>query len=167
MKFLRHINEQIVWQEVPGETALSFTITGCPLRCKGCHSSEYRNPKMGEPLLADYFQTRLEQYRGLITCVLFLGGEWLPHLLQPFLEQAQRGQLNTCLYSGFNRVPNSLLNHLTYLKTGPWITARGGLDCPDTNQRFIDLRTNEVLNYKFQRTGTEQLQTVKLIFNQP
>jgi anaerobic ribonucleoside-triphosphate reductase activating protein len=150
MKFLRYSNEQIVWQEVPGETSLAFTITGCPLRCKGCHSSEYRNPKTGEPLLPEYLQVRLEQYRGLITCVLFLGGEWLPELLQPLLEQAQRANIKTCLYSGFDQVPDCLLKHLTYLKTGPWIAARGGLDCPTTNQRFIDLRTNELLNYKFQ-----------------
>ena len=29
----------------------------------------------------------------------------------------------------------------------------GGLDNPDTNQRFIDLRTNELLNYRFQNTA--------------
>lgn len=161
-KFLRYVNEQIVWQEVPGETSLAFTITGCPLRCKGCHSSEYRNPKIGEPLLAEYFQARLEKYRGLITCVLFLGGDWLPMLLQPLLEQARRAQLHTCLYSGFDRIPNSLLAHLTYLKTGPWIALRGGLDNPHTNQRFIDLRSNELLNYKFQRASPE-LQNITMI----
>lgn len=152
MKFMRFVNEQIVWQEVPGETSLAYTITGCPLRCKGCHSSEYRNPKLGEPLYSDYFQSRLETYRGLISCVVFFGGEWLPALLQPLLEQARRANLNTCLYSGFDLIPDCLLPHLTYVKTGAWIAARGGLDNPNTNQRFIDLRTNELLNYKFHTT---------------
>lgn len=150
MEALRFVNEQIVWQEVPGETSLAYSISGCPLRCKGCHSSEYRNPKLGEVLTAEYFQRRLEQYRGLISCVVFFGGEWLPDLLQPLLLQAQRAQLHTCLYSGFEVIPYSLLAHLTYLKTGPWIAARGGLDNPNTNQRFIDLRTHELLNHKFQ-----------------
>lgn len=152
MKFMRFVNEQIVWQEVPGETSLAYTITGCPLRCKGCHSSEYRNPKLGEPLYGDYFQSRLEAYRGLISCVVFFGGEWLPALLQPLLEQARRANLNTCLYSGFDLIPDCLLPHLTYVKTGAWVAARGGLDNPNTNQRFIDLRTNELLNYKFHTT---------------
>lgn len=149
MSFLRYSSEQIVWQEVPGEISLAYTITGCPLRCKGCHSSESRNPELGEPLTPDYLDSRLEEYDGLVSCVLFLGGEWLPDLLQPLLRVAGRRQLKTCLYTGSESVASELLPHLTYLKTGPWIAARGGLDNPNTNQRFIDLRTRQILNHRF------------------
>ena len=124
MKFMRFVNEQIVWQEVPGETSLAYTITGCPLRCKGCHSSEYRNPKIGEPLYADYFQSRLNAYKGLISCVVFFWWRVVTWFIATLLEQARRAQLNTCLYTGFDLIPNSLLPHLTYLKTGAWIAAR-------------------------------------------
>ena len=31
---------QEVLQEVPGEISLALSISGCPLRCKGCHSTE-------------------------------------------------------------------------------------------------------------------------------
>lgn len=147
---LRYGAEQIVWQEVPGETSLAFTITGCPLRCKGCHSSAYRSPSTGEPLTQNYLQQRLRNYRGLISCVLFLGGEWQPELLVPLLQLVQTEALHTCLYSGFETVHSSLLPHLTYLKTGAWDATRGGLDNPNTNQRLVDLRTQELLNYKFQ-----------------
>jgi anaerobic ribonucleoside-triphosphate reductase activating protein len=149
--YLNYINEQIVWQEVPGETALAYTITGCPLRCEGCHSSEYRNAKLGEHLSHAYFAQRLADYRGLISCVLFLGGEWQPELLLPFLKIARAEQLHTCLYSGFESVNSRLLPHLTYLKVGAWDMTRGGLDNPNTNQRFIDLRNQQLLNHKFHK----------------
>ena len=149
--FLRYVNEQIVWQEVPGETSLAYTITGCPLRCAGCHSSEFRNPNLGDPLLPEFLMQRLIDYRGLISCVLYMGGEWQPDLLEPLLRVARSQQLNTCLYTGFTSVHSSLLPHLTYLKTGVWDATLGGLTSPDTNQQFIDLRTQEILNYKFQQ----------------
>lgn len=146
---LRFSLEQVVWQEVPGEVSLAFTISGCPLRCKGCHSSAARNPETGQLLTAEYFLARLIQYRGLISCVLFLGGEWQPAALLELLHIARGQALSTCLYSGYETVATSLLPQLTYLKTGPWIEALGGLDSPSTNQRFINVKTQENLNYKF------------------
>jgi anaerobic ribonucleoside-triphosphate reductase activating protein len=146
---LRFAAEQIVWQEVPGEVSLAFTVSGCPLRCRGCHSSAARNPKAGLWLSEDYFCARLNQYRGLISCVLFLGGEWQPDALIKLLVMARAQNLRTCLYTGFEAVDPRLLQHLTYLKTGPWIAELGGLDSPITNQRFVNLVTNENLNHKF------------------
>jgi anaerobic ribonucleoside-triphosphate reductase activating protein len=145
---LRYVHEQIVWQEVPGETSLAYTIAGCPLRCEGCHSSEYRNPSRGYPLTVDYFVKQLNNYQGLISCVLFLGGEW-HQALTDFLAIAKQHHLHTCLYTGLESAPDALLPYLTYIKTGPWISELGGLDNPTTNQRFIDLRTGHSLNHHF------------------
>jgi anaerobic ribonucleoside-triphosphate reductase activating protein len=58
--------------------------------------------------------------------------------------------LETCLYTGYDNVSLALREQLTYLKTGPWIAARGGLESPITNQRFYDLRTQQLLNCEFQ-----------------
>lgn len=146
---LRFATEQVVWQEVPGEVSLAFTIGGCPLRCKGCHSSAARNPNAGQLLTPEYFLARLNQYKGLISCVVFLGGEWLPAELIVLLRIACEQQLKTCLYTGFENIASNLLPYLTYLKTGPWVAELGGLNSPTTNQRFIDVRTQENLNYKF------------------
>ncbi len=147
--YLKFSTEQVVWQEVPGEVSLAFTISGCPLRCKGCHSSAARNPSAGQLLTAEYFLTRLHQYQGLISCVVFLGGEWRPDELKVLLRIACEQQLKTCLYTGFENIATNLLPYLTYLKTGPWVAELGGLNSPTTNQRFIDVRTQENLNYKF------------------
>lgn len=146
---LKFTVEQVVWQEVPGEVSLAFTISGCPLRCKGCHSSAARNSSAGQLLTPEYFLARLHQYQGLISCVLFLGGEWRPADLMVLLRIACDQQLKTCLYTGCEDIAPNLLPYITYLKTGPWVAELGGLNSPTTNQRFIDVRTQENLNYKF------------------
>lgn len=150
MNPLRYISQQIVWQEVPGEVSLAYTIAGCPLRCPGCHSSDTWAPDQGYPLTASHLEDRLRVYKGLITCVLFLGGEWQMEALVARLSQVRQAGLNTCLYTGLETVPSVLCDHLTYLKTGPWIAAAGGLESPDTNQRFWDLRSGHCLNALFQ-----------------
>lgn len=154
METLNFTREQIVWQEVPGEVSLAFLFSGCPLRCKGCHSADSWKGSLGTELTAEYLQSRLARYRGLISCVLFMGGEWLPEKLLPLLETVRAAGLHTCLYTGLEqdeleRASIAIIPQLTYLKTGRWKMELGGLESPHTNQRFIDLRTGEVLNHLF------------------
>lgn len=73
MSSLKFTVEQIVWQEVPGEVSLAFLFSGCPLRCKGCHSADTWKESIGTELTEDYLRGRLKRYRGLISCVLFMG----------------------------------------------------------------------------------------------
>ena len=134
MSGLKFTIEQIVWQEVPGEVSLAFLFSGCPLRCKGCHSADTWKEGIGTELTEDYLKGRLKRYRGLITCVLFMGGEWQPEALQKMLLEA---------------VSDGILPYLTYLKTGRWQMELGGLESPATNQKFINLHTGEVLNRLF------------------
>ncbi|MCC5879602.1 MAG: anaerobic ribonucleoside-triphosphate reductase activating protein [Idiomarina sp.] len=146
---LRFNEETVCFQEVPGEVSLAYTITGCPVGCKGCHSADTWAPGSGEPLTLEYFRRRLSDYQGLMSCVLFLGGEWHPAELIQCLREARQRNLNTCLYTGLDTVPLSIKKHLTFLKTGPWIAPLGGLDSPTTNQRFYDLRNQQLLNHLF------------------
>ncbi|QEM88631.1 anaerobic ribonucleoside-triphosphate reductase activating protein [Glaesserella parasuis] len=153
MKQLRFISEQIVWQEVPNETSLAFLISGCPLGCKGCHSIESWKLGSGQILSEIYLQQRLAQYQGLISCVLFMGGEWLPELLLQRLQLVRQSGLKTCLYTGLEleQLPPEILAVLDYVKTGRWIAELGGLNCITTNQRFINLQTGKVLNAHFRQ----------------
>ena len=73
---LRFVREDVVWQEVPHEVSLAYTIAGCPLRCPGCHSADTWNARQGRALSPAYLQRRLGDYAGLLSCVLFFGGEW-------------------------------------------------------------------------------------------
>ncbi len=140
---------QILFQEVPDEVSLAYTITGCRLQCEGCHSQDTWDPRQGKPLTTQAFTADLMRYRGFITCVLFFGGEWQPDALIEKLIVARQHNLKTCLYTGLPKVSRSILQHLCYLKTGKWIASRGGLAAKTTNQKFIKVKTGELLNYKF------------------
>lgn len=141
---------QVVFQEVPDEIALAFTVSGCPLQCKGCHSQDTWPLQSGQPLTNEQFSTYLDRYENLISCVLFFGGEWLANALIDKLKMAKQRGLSTCLYSGFDSIPSRIVEHLDYLKTGPWIQHKGGLSDPNTNQRFLKVSTGEDLTYRFQ-----------------
>ena len=47
------------------------------------------------------------------------------------------------------RVSEDIKRYLSYLKVGPYIEELGGLNSPTTNQRFLDLIHNKVLNNYF------------------
>ncbi|MCH7225846.1 4Fe-4S cluster-binding domain-containing protein [Haloferula sp. A504] len=148
---LRYVCHTVGTLEVPDEVSLIYTVSGCPLRCPGCHSSDLRNPSLGQPLDRSSFGAALDRYAGLASCVCFLGGEWQPDALIELLKLARDRGLATCLYSGLEEIDDRIAVHLDYLKLGPFIAARGGLDQPGTNQRFLDLRSGRDLTHRFQR----------------
>ena len=158
MRDLRYRHEEVVWLEVPGEVSLAYHVTGCPLRCKGCHSVDTWKIGSGHILTTELFSNRLQRYKHLITCVLFMGGEWLPDKLLTYLQLAQDARLKTCLYTGFEKeqLPAELLPYLDYLKVGPWSPEHGGLDNPNTNQQFIDQRSGTLLNHLFHPTKRKE-----------
>lgn len=143
---MRFVDLSIVLQEIPGEISLALTITGCTLRCAGCHSRHTWNKNKGDELTMDAFVTMLDKYDGLITCVVFFGGEWYEDQLIVLLQVAQARNLKTALYTGLDDVPDSIKQHLTFLKTGPYEKENGGLASPGTNQRLVNLTNGEILN---------------------
>lgn len=142
----------VVMQEVPGEISLCFSISGCPLRCEGCHSPFLWKEKYGTPLTFSAYRDILYRYSGFASCVLFMGGEWHPKTLLKFLKYARRNGYKTCLYTGLDAVDPALQAQLTWIKTGRWVASLGGLDAKGTNQRFTHVETGETLNHLFHKT---------------
>ncbi|GLQ30521.1 anaerobic ribonucleoside-triphosphate reductase activating protein [Litoribrevibacter albus] len=134
----------VVFQELPNHVALAFTIHGCPFQCPGCHSEHTWDPNTGHALTDERFESYLKQYRGLISAVVFLGGEWNASALRNKLRIAKQFGLVTCLYSGGNHVSRALRPHLDFVKLGAWKEHLGGLDSPTTNQVFIELKEGEL-----------------------
>ena len=141
---LRCHKPHVVFQECPNEVALCFSMFGCPLRCEGCHSEELWNEHGGEILSEDLFKQYLMQYQGLISAVVFFGGEWQPHHLQALLKIARQQQLKTCLYTGLNKVSRHLRPYLDFAKVGPWTQALGGLEQAGSNQKFYSLKNGQL-----------------------
>lgn len=148
---MRYVSRQIVFREIPEEISLSYMISGCGMKCPGCHSADAWSPKAGEELTLARFCGDIEKYRSQITCVLFLGGEWSSGALIERLEIARLLSLKTALYTGEYVIDDRIRSRLNYLKVGPYVRALGGLESPNTNQRLYDLSNDRCLNYYFQK----------------
>ena len=85
----------------------------------------------------------------MISCVLFMGGEWEPDNLINLLIISKEMGLKTALYSGLEHIDYDIFEKLDYLKLGPWIKELGGLSSEMTNQKFINVNTSENLNHLF------------------
>ena len=142
---MNYTNIDIVFQEVPGEISLAFSISGCSLRCSGCHSPELWKESNGYALSENGFRKILDKYQKLASCVLFFGGEWHSDELVKFLHIARLHGYKTCLYTGMDTVSDEISIHLDYLKTGAWIKEFGGLESEKTNQRFMDVKNKIIL----------------------
>lgn len=148
---MKYYNIEVVLQEVPGEVSLCFSICGCQIHCEGCHSPFLWTEDNGETLTPDIFEKTLKKYKGFASCVLFMGGEWHKEELITFLKYAMKEGYKTCLYTGEEEVGKDISSHLTWLKTGKWTSERGGLDSPTTNQKFIEVQSNKILNHLFSK----------------
>jgi len=141
----------IVFQEIPGEVTLALNLSNCPCHCPGCHSPHLAED-IGEPLTAELLDDLIGRYKGLITCVAFMGGDaepeevirwamWVKAYPQPLPEG--KGGLKTAWYSGRQQAPFPLVEGrgevsvpFDYVKLGPYIEALGGLKSEKTNQRL-------------------------------
>ena len=148
---MNFLSRQVVFQEVPQEISLSYLITGCSLRCPGCHSPDAWDQTKGSPLTLEGLFLDIKKYSSWITCVLFMGGEWHGQELVSFLKEVQRQELKTALYTGETELSPEILSHLDYVKYGRYDKNLGGLGSRTTNQRFINLRTNELMNFHFEK----------------
>ncbi|MCF8273908.1 MAG: anaerobic ribonucleoside-triphosphate reductase activating protein [Flavobacteriaceae bacterium] len=146
---MNYYDFQVVFQEVPGEISLCFSICGCPLKCEGCHSPHLWKEENGKTLTIEKFEKILKQYDDLATCVLFMGGEWHENELVNMLKIAKKNQYKTCLYTGLDAISKAILDELNWLKTGKWNAALGGLSSKITNQKFIDIKSNTIKNNLF------------------
>ena len=143
---------QVIFKEVPGEISLCFSISGCTLQCKGCHSPHLWKEGFGTKLTEDYYKNILVKYNQFATCILFMGGEWHENELIKLLKIAKSYKYKTCLYTGEKEVSNKISNELTWLKTGKWIAELGGLNNKNTNQKYINIKTNTNQNHLFIKT---------------
>lgn len=135
---LKYLYCKEVFKEVPNEISLGISISGCQIRCQGCHSRELWEDK-GVLLTPIELDKLIEEHEG-ITCVLFLGGEADIDILTSLCARIKKvHKLLTAWYCGLDRIPKSKMGikkFLDYYKTGHYDMELGGLDCATTNQRL-------------------------------
>lgn len=149
---MKFTEAKVVFAEVPDEITLAINISGCPIECPDCHS-KYLWDDVGETLDRDSLYSLIENNKG-ITCVAFMGGDanpiYLNHLIS--LVKEKYPNLKTVRYSGQegNRIKMSNMKFLDYLKVGPFIKEKGGLDCKTTNQRMYKINHLQDGKIKFE-----------------
>lgn len=149
-QLLRYANYSITFQEVPNETSLVLNITGCTHHCDGCHS-DYLAQDFGN-YVDDDLPALLDKYKGMITCVCFMGGDQAIDNLREWLKKIKKEyDLKTCVYSGADDedIFRDCWDYLDYLKIGPYKKEFGGLDNPNTNQKFYIIIKDEDAEYNF------------------
>lgn len=139
---------QITTQDVPDEISLAISMSGCPLHCKGCHSSFTWDPTFGVEM-TDELLHKLIKKNKYISCVLFWGGEWQLARLLELIEIVKEYKLKVCLYTGLtlNQVKLNcpvLLDKLDYIKVGRWMEELGGLNHKTTNQRLYRIENKQL-----------------------
>lgn len=138
MEDLKYKSYGIVMQEVPDEISLVINVSGCPHRCKGCHS-EYLWDDGGSSIKED-LPFLLDKYDGMITCVCFMGGDHVIDALESLCTAVKSRGLKRCVYSGrpVNEANRGLFEgmKLEFYKLGEYREELGGLASPTTNQRF-------------------------------
>lgn len=144
---LKYLYAKQVFKEIPDEITLAVAISGCKIRCPGCHSKELWED-VGTLLTVKELKKLIDSNEG-ITCICFMGGE---HDMQGLLDLMKSVPL--CLkiawYCGLEKVPlnSEVYKYLDFIKLGPYKEELGGLDNPNTNQRlykvhYFDLYSNK------------------------
>lgn len=135
----------VVFQEIPNETTLAFTIEGCPNNCVGCHSPHLReqgNKELTKEVISDI----LLEYQGAVTCILFLGGDAFHDELYWLADHVKEIGYKTAFYSGNDILDEKMFDCLDYYKVGSYNEQLGGLNSRTTNQRLYKKENNEIID---------------------
>ena len=140
---MKYVESKVTFSEVPDEISLCLTISGCKSHCEGCHS-EYLQQDIGTELTEEILKDLIYLHKG-ITCVCFLGGN--PYDICKFSKIIKNNNLKLAYYTGDSYMPTlSQLSNFDYIKLGPYLETKGGLNNPNTNQRMFKI---EDITHKF------------------
>ncbi len=136
---LKYTDTKVVFAEIPDEITLAINISNCPCHCKGCHSP-YLAEDIGEELSLSNLITLYDRNKG-ITCISLMGGDSDPSYIDVLAEFIKNIlKLKVAWYSGRQELSKDIdLGNFDFIKLGPYIPEKGGLDSRTTNQRFYHI----------------------------
>lgn len=149
---LKFVDTLVSFNEVPDEISLCINFSNCPYHCEGCHSP-YLRTDIGENLTPGKLLELIIKNKG-ITCVCLMGGDSDIGYLNFLARGIKLKKLKVAWYSGRQHIPDNLnTKDFDYIKVGPYIAERGGLDNPNTNQIMfkVDGKLLTDITHKFQR----------------
>lgn len=151
---MKYLDTMVTFSEFPDEITLCINITNCPFHCSGCHSPELWED-VGTKLTVAELDKLIKSNRG-VTCIGFMGGsqKYINALAKRI--RTKYSELKIGWYWGGEIIPKEINNkYFDYIKLGPYIKELGGLDNPNTNQRFYKIENGQLIDwtYKFWKHG--------------
>ncbi len=133
---LKYVETKEVFAEIPDEITLAISISGCPVRCKACHSKYLWND-IGEPLTVEALALMAEKHRG-VSCICFMGGDNDPAEVNRLAAWVKGNTtISTAWYSGRDEISTEIeLQNFDYVKIGRYDEEAGPLNSGKTNQRL-------------------------------
>lgn len=131
------MNTLVSFSEIPDEISLCLSISNCPCKCKGCHSS-YLAGNIGKVLNWESLNKLIKKNKG-ITCICFMGGDNSPREINTLAETVnfEHPGLRVGWYSGRQELAKEIdLVNFDFIKLGPYEEDKGPLNNPNTNQKF-------------------------------
>ena len=142
---MKYVDTKEVFAEIPDEITLAISISGCPIRCKGCHS-RYLWDDVGEELTIEALSAMLQNHVG-ISCLCFMGGDQDVAEVNRLARWVKaHGKVRTAWYSGRQTLPSDIeLLNFDYVKVGPFDASCGPLNVRTTNQRLFRVDADQRL----------------------
>lgn len=144
---LRYANYCVAFREVPDEISLCINISGCKIRCMGCHS-RYLWDEIGQYLDVSALKSLIGIHNG-ISCVCLMGGDHEFESILKLGKAIKKFGLKAAWYSGKDILENEALEVFDYIKLGRFIESLGGLDSPVTNQRMLKIEKDRIGIYSY------------------
>lgn len=157
---IKYVDTVVTFAEIPNEITLCINISNCPIHCPDCHS-KYLWKDIGTILDIDTFKELIRKNEG-ISCVCIMGGksEEVSDLFGILKLFSDIPPVKHAWYSGESKIPKDIDLYLfDYIKIGPYIKEKGGLNNPNTNQKlyevihhnymFEDMNELKDITYKF------------------
>lgn len=148
---MKTTNNEVTFAEVPDEIALCINISGCPIHCKGCHST-FLWEDVGEPLTLTLVCKLIDNNPG-VSCICFMGGIQDPQYIISLTKAIRElYDIKIAWYVGVSLF--KLLKYhkefylFDYLKVGAYKEKRGPLTSERTNQRFYKVEGKHLWNLK-------------------
>lgn len=136
----------ITWNEVPEKMAYYLELGECYQNCPNCHSPHLRCKLDKYTQLEEVLSKAGQAIDDGANAIVVMGGTTSRALNKSELIELLQGLSHiapTCLYSGSRDAEAdkevAIDGGCTWVKTGPYLEALGGLESTRTNQRFYKL----------------------------
>lgn len=147
---LKYVDVKVVFAEIPDAITLAINISNCPCHCVGCHSS-YLAEDIGKLLNNESLEIIINKNPGC-DCIAFMGGDTSPIGVSKLAKfvRCKYPYLKVAWYSGRQELSHHIdLEYFDYIKLGPYIPEKGGLNSPSTNQRFYKIENGSMIDKTF------------------